>query len=95
MAGFTINLSANDPEHADALADLGIAPVAVVLPADSPKRHLRTPAGRPIAVCPAQTHKGMTCAECQVCTRRDRVSVVGFIAHGQRYTEASRVARNE
>ncbi len=95
LAGFTINLSANDPAHADALADLGIAPVAVVLPAGSPTRQLRSPAGRPIAVCPAQTHKGITCAECQVCTRSERVGVVGFIAHGQRYHEASRVARNE
>lgn len=91
-AGFTINLSANDPEHADALVELGIAPVAVVLPADSPLRHLRTPAGRPIAVCPAQT-SDQTCATCQLCTRARRTGVVGFVAHGQRYHEASRVAR--
>src|SRR6266481_5741775 len=31
-AGFTVNLSANDPAHADRLAELGIAPVVTVLP---------------------------------------------------------------
>jgi hypothetical protein len=31
MAGFTINLSANNPAHADRLAELGIAPVVTVL----------------------------------------------------------------
>ena len=30
-AGFTVNLSANNPAHADRLADLGIAPVVTVL----------------------------------------------------------------
>lgn len=32
--GFTINLSGNNPAHADELEALGIAPVVVVLPAD-------------------------------------------------------------
>ena len=30
-AGFTVNLSADNPAHADRLADLGIAPVVTVL----------------------------------------------------------------
>ncbi|HVB18112.1 MAG TPA: hypothetical protein VNF04_16370 [Stellaceae bacterium] len=30
--GFLVNLSANDPSHADALADLGLAPVVTILP---------------------------------------------------------------
>jgi hypothetical protein len=30
-AGFTVNLSANNPAHAERLADLGIAPVVTVL----------------------------------------------------------------
>lgn len=33
-AGFTVNLSGNNLEHADALADLGGAPVVAVLPSD-------------------------------------------------------------
>jgi hypothetical protein len=30
--GFRVNLSANDPSHADVLADLGLAPVVTILP---------------------------------------------------------------
>lgn len=92
-AGFTVNLSADDLEHADQRASLDAGPVAVVLPTDAPLRGLRTPAGLPVAVCPAQTRKGVTCATCQLCTRSRRTGVVGFLAHGQRYHEASVVAR--
>jgi hypothetical protein len=87
-AGFTVNLSADSLAHADERAELGIAPVAVVLPANSPTRGLRTPAGRPIAVCPAQTRK-TTCAECQLCTRAGRTGIVGFLAHGQSKAQVS------
>lgn len=81
-AGFVVNLSADSLKQADELAELGVAPVAVVLPSDSKTRGVRTPAGRPVVVCPAQTRE-LTCAECQVCARPKRASVVGFIAHGQ------------
>jgi hypothetical protein len=39
--GFTINLSANNPSEADALADLGIAPVATILAHDYARRAVR------------------------------------------------------
>jgi hypothetical protein len=39
--GFTINLSANDPAEADALADLGIGPVATILAHDYARRAVR------------------------------------------------------
>jgi hypothetical protein len=39
--GFTINLSANHPAEADALADLGIAPVVTVLAHDYARRAVR------------------------------------------------------
>jgi hypothetical protein len=87
LEGFTINLSADSLEEADELfqsdSDLSIAgPVAVVLPHDSPDTGNFTPAGRRVVVCPAQTH-GMTCAECQLCAKPFRRSIVGFRAHGQ------------
>lgn len=80
--GFTVNLSADSLEHADELAALGIAPVAVVLPQDAPSRATLTPAGRTVVVCPAQTSE-LTCDECQLCTHATRKSIVGFRAHGQ------------
>lgn len=83
-AGFVVNLSADSLEDADALADLGIAytPIAVVLPEDAPVR-LRTPAGRRVVVCPAQTEALLTCADCQLCAQPRRKSIIGFRAHGQ------------
>jgi hypothetical protein len=63
--GFTINLSADSLEHADARADLGIGPVVVTLPSDAPAG-LRTPAGRHVVLCVAET-RGLSCADCQLC----------------------------
>src|SRR5260370_23898578 len=40
-AGFTVNLSANNPAHADRLADLGIAPVVTVLARAYARRAVR------------------------------------------------------
>lgn len=79
--GFTVNLSANNLGHADQLAELGIAPVAVVLPAGSPK-HQRTPGGRHVIACPEQTGTGLTCASCGLCAVPTRKAVIGFYAHG-------------
>jgi hypothetical protein len=39
--GFTVNLSANNPAHADRLAELGIAPVVTVLARDYARRAAR------------------------------------------------------
>lgn len=91
--GFVINLSANDLDHADQLAELGIAPVVVLLPRDSASR-LTTPAGRKVVVCPADT-RGITCEECQVCANAHRKSIIGFRAHGSRAAKAGRIAMKE
>ncbi len=54
VAGFTVNLSANNVEHADQLADAvgDAAPVVTVLPStvEGPE-HIETPAGRRVVVC--------------------------------------------
>lgn len=80
--GLTVNVSADSLEHADERAELGL-PVVVVLPKDSP-RFLKTPAGRKVVVCPAQVKK-LTCAECQLCQKPHRKSIIGFRAHGQKF----------
>lgn len=80
-AGFTINLSADTLEQADQRADLGVGPVAVTLPSDAPAR-LRTPAGRHVVLCPAESH-GLSCIDCQLCAQPQRKAIVGFRAHGQ------------
>lgn len=79
--GLTINLSADTLEHADARAELGVGPVAVTVASDAPPR-LRTPAGRHVVLCPAETH-GLTCSICQLCAQPQRKAIVAFRAHGQ------------
>lgn len=73
-AGFRINLSANDLDHADRLVDLGIAPVAVVVSARQ-KSNIKTRDGRRVVICPARTRNGITCSSCQLCTRQREVIV--------------------
>lgn len=80
--GFTVNLSAETLGQADAYADLGIAPVVVVLPQGVIKP-TRTPAGRQVIVCPASIGNA-DCLNCGICQQRDRALIVGFPAHGSR-----------
>ena len=79
--GFTINLSADNPSHADELKALSIAPVVVVVPEDSPRLTF-TPEGHKIVVCPAQTKDNVTCASCKLCAISNRKAIIGFRAHG-------------
>lgn len=89
--GFTINLSANDLAHADQLADLGIAPVAVVLPSEQTSA-TQTPSGRKVAICPATISDNVTCASCGLCANAKRKAIIGFPAHGASKRKASNVA---
>ena len=80
--GFTVNLSANDLQDADALADHAAGPVVVVLPSTQ-NQNTTTPAGRPVVICPATQRGDVSCATCQLC-QRQRAAIVGFPAHGTR-----------
>jgi len=79
--GFCVNASANNLNHADQLADLGIGPVVTVLPIDAPTKQL-TPKGRVVVTCPATYRDNVSCATCQLCAVSDRSTIVGFPAHG-------------
>jgi hypothetical protein len=81
--GFTVNLSANDLNDADYLADQNAGPVVVVLTSDT-TANLKTPAGRPVVICPATQRDDVSCATCQLC-QRQRAAIVGFPAHGSRH----------
>lgn len=89
--GFTVNLSADDAGEADALAAHGL-PLTCIVPMDTPAR-ATTPAGRPIVVCPAQTHDDKTCETCGLCQRADRAVIIGFRAHGTRAKQTDARAR--
>jgi len=92
-AGFTINLSGNTLAHADALADLDIGPVVVLLPRDTaPRANIKTPKGRRVVVCPATYRDDVTCESCKLCARQ-RETIVGFPAHGTASKRADAIAR--
>lgn len=91
-AGFTVNLSADDAGEADRLAELKAGPVVAIVPTDTPEKAF-TPAGRPIVVCPAQTRDNVTCKTCGLCSRANRETIVGFLAHGMRAKMADSTAR--
>lgn len=88
--GFTINLSANNLADADRLADLGVGPVATVLPAEQTANTV-TPEGRKVVICPATQRDDVSCATCGLCARQ-REAIVGFPAHGAAKRKASKVA---
>ena len=76
--GFVQNLSANNLIDADLKYDTGF-PVTVVVPSDAPKVS-RTPKGRKIVCCPAET-SNVQCIDCKLCAS-ERPYIIGFRAHG-------------
>lgn len=88
--GFTVNLSAESLQQADALAALDIAPVACVMPIDAEKV-TKTPGGRSVVLCPASTTEGVSCATCGICAVTPRKSIIGFPAHGSGKLKAQKV----
>lgn len=89
--GFTVNLSANSPAHADELADTGAGPVVCVLDQTTTQNTV-TPAGRKIVICPATVRDDITCSTCGLCARANRSVIVGFPAHGTSKRKASAIA---
>ena len=88
--GFVVNLSANNVTHADALYDLGIGPVATVLP-EAQTTNTVTPKGRKVVVCPATIRDDVSCSTCQLCAKQ-RDAIIGFPAHGSSKRKANNVA---
>jgi hypothetical protein len=89
--GFTVNLSANDLDHADSLAALDIGPVVTLLASDQ-LTNCATPQGRKVVVCPAVTHDNVSCATCKLCANAERQVIIGFPAHGSSEKKANVIA---
>jgi hypothetical protein len=89
-AGFTVNLSANNLEHADKLKALDIGPVVTILPEDAEKVTI-TPAGNQVVICPAVQNENITCAVCGVCAVSTRRTIIGFPVHGTSKKKAHKV----
>lgn len=79
--GFTINLSANSPEHADKLMALKIAPVASIVNSEQ-KKNFVTAGGNRVVICPATIRDNVSCSRCGLCQKANREYIIGFPAHG-------------
>lgn len=92
-AGFSINLSADNAAAADDLARHGL-PVVVVIPADAPKVS-RTPRGRKIVLCPAESSDRVTCANCGLCADAARPYLIGFKPKGAKRRAVDAIAKGD
>lgn len=80
--GFTVNASANDPDHADRIADAAPGlPICTLYNGGPDWKTARTAGGRTITRCPAE-YRDTNCAECKLCAVADRRAIVGFTPHG-------------
>lgn len=94
--GFTVNVSTNNPKHADDSAALAPGlPMVTLVNADAWKHGniTRTPQGRVIVRCPTEHIDGMTCARCKLCANNGRASIVGFTPHGTSKARVIRIAQ--
>lgn len=89
--GFTVNLSADNPHHADRLARHNLPSVAII-PDDAPKVSY-TPRGRKIVHCPAENSDRVTCATCGLCAVADRPYLIGFKPKGAKRRAVDSIAR--
>jgi hypothetical protein len=88
--GFTVNMSANNLEHADSLYETHSGPVVTVLPINSGKKTL-TPKGRAVITCPATYKDDVTCETCKLCAISTRNTIIGFPVHGTGKKKAEKV----
>jgi hypothetical protein len=77
-----VNASCESGEQADRAITLDIPATIVV--AEPVAKGATTPNGHPIRNCPAAMDLVASCADCGVCARADRLTVVAFPAHGTR-----------
>lgn len=80
--GFVINFSCENVYTADLIVSKGL-PAVLAVPEILP-RGAKSPAGRSLVMCPAQTHENINCANCALCARAGRKSIVCFAAHGNK-----------
>ena len=92
-SGFTVNLSANNLDHADSLVETNCAPVVTILPSNvTGNQKIMTPKGNRVAVCPATYRDDITCSSCGLCQVQTRKVIVGFPAHGIFKKKANAIA---
>lgn len=91
-SGFTVNLSANNIDHAIKLHKAHKLPVATLAPIDHGKE-TRTIEGVKFITCPATYRDDTTCQTCKLCSVSNRGAVIAFPAHGTKAKNANIIAR--
>ena len=92
MRGFTVNMSANDVNHADKIKSFKVGPVVVIMPRDAEKVSY-TPAGNKVVICPAENTDKVNCVKCGLCQDAKRDYIIGFRAHGTAAKTVELIAR--
>lgn len=92
--GISINISSENLSDADRVAALGIGPVVTVVGTDAP-RHMKTPSGRHVIVCPNEEDKDRTCDRCLLCANPKRKAIIAFRAHGVKKNAVSKRVSNK
>lgn len=91
----TVNISCDSPAHADRLWGKGL-PLTCIVPENVKVQ--KTPKGRRIVLCPAQSIPGVTCFNCgnghPLCWRKDRSYIIGFYPHGVKRSVMLKEVRN-
>lgn len=87
--GFTINLSAENLDQADQLADMAIGPVVTIIDTGMPIK-MKTAKGRSVITCPATYKEDVSCFTCQLCAKQ-RDTIVAFPVHGTSKAKARKV----
>jgi len=80
--GFTVNISTEDVNVADAMMTAYDLPAVAVVPSSETRRSWQTDTGRTVLRCPATVADHMTCERCGLCQVADRQYVIAFPAHG-------------
>lgn len=78
-AGFTVNASCETVAQVDRARALGL-PAVLVAPAVD--KGATTPDGHPLRNCPATQFENINCANCGICAKADRATVIVFPPHG-------------
>lgn len=78
--GFSVNVSANNPEQAARIMKASGLPTVTVMGMDAP--NVQVVGGVKIVACPAEKSDKVACINCGICQKSDRPYVVGFRAHG-------------
>lgn len=85
--GFVINASCETFEEVDHALALGV-PAVLTVTKFYPKG-TKTPAGYRLVPCPAQVRDDKQCANCELCARGERNTVICFEVHGSRGNNAA------